>query len=81
VSFAGYSSAYLIAAAVIVVIVVAVIVFLVRRARPSQQQALPSRAAPSSPTAVVCQFCNREYEPSETGGRCPGCGAATPRKR
>jgi hypothetical protein len=72
-----------IAAAVIAVIVIVLAVVLVVRARSRsrQTQALPSPTGPSSPTAIICPFCKREYEPAGTSGRCPGCGAATPRSR
>jgi len=72
-----------IAAAVVAVIVIVVVVVLVVRARSrtGPPQALPGRTGPSSPTAIICPFCKREYEPAETSGRCPGCGAAAPRAR
>jgi len=65
------------AAVIALILIVAIVLVLVGRSRRQPPAALPS--VPSSPTAVVCQFCKREYEPSETGRRCPGCGAATPR--
>jgi len=77
------SSPLLIAVAVVVLVAIVVAVLLVVRARSrsSRPQALPGRVGPASPTAIICPFCKREYEPEETGGRCPGCGAAAPRKR
>jgi hypothetical protein len=70
------------AAAVVLIIIVLAVVLAVRalasRRRP---QALPGPTGPSSPTAITCPFCKREYDPAETGGRCPGCGAAAPRAR
>ena len=79
----GFSSTYLVAAAAVVLVVLVVVVLLAVRARSrtGRRQALPGRVTPPSPTATVCPFCKREYEPAETGGRCPGCGAAAPRKR
>ena len=71
----------LIAAAAVVVVLLAVIVLLVVRSRAADPRAMAGPTGPSSPTAIVCSFCKREYEPAETGGRCPGCGAAAPRKR
>ena len=76
------STIVLVAAAVIVLVAIVMVVLLVRaRSRTRATRALPNRVGPSSPTAVVCPFCKREYEPEETGGRCPGCGAAAPRRR
>jgi hypothetical protein len=77
------TSTVLIAAAAVVLVALLVIVLLAVRARSRSgaAQAPPDQVAPSSPTAIVCSFCKREYDPAETGGRCPGCGAAAPRKR
>jgi hypothetical protein len=79
----GTTSTVLIAAAAVVLVALVVTVLLAVRARSRSgaSQALPGPASPPSPTAIVCSFCNREYDPAETGGRCPGCGAAAPRKR
>jgi len=72
------------AAAVVLILILVVLVVVIRavraRSRPRWPQALPSHV-PLSPTAIVCPFCRREYDPPETGDRCPGCGAAAPRKR
>ena len=69
------------AAVVILILVLVVVILAVRsRSRPRRPQALPSHV-PLSPTAIVCPFCKREYDPPVTGDRCPGCGAAAPRKR
>jgi len=68
------------AAAVILIVIVLAVVLAVRaRSQSGRPQALPGATGPSSPTAIICPFCKREYEPAETSGRCPGCGAATPR--
>jgi hypothetical protein len=83
VTVTGVSSTFLIAAAVVVLVAIVLIVLLAVRARRRSDaaQALPGRVGrPSSPTAIVCSFCKREYDPAETGGRCPSCGAAAPRK-
>jgi hypothetical protein len=69
------------AALVILIVVVLALVLSARaRARRARLRALPSHV-PLSPTVIVCPFCRREYDPPDTGGRCPGCGAAAPRKR
>jgi hypothetical protein len=70
------------AAAVVVIVVVLALVLAVRaRTRSRRPRALPGPAGPSSPTAIICPFCKREYDPAETNGHCPGCGAAAPRAR
>jgi len=69
------------AAAVALVLIVAIVVLAVRARRSSAPRALPGAAGPRSPNAVVCSFCKREYDPGTSGGHCPGCGAATPRRR
>ncbi len=69
-----------VAAAVALVAVVAIVLVLARRGRPSAPALPPATSTPSSPTAITCPFCKREYEPNETAGRCPGCGAAAPRR-
>ena len=69
------------AAVALLVIVLAVVLAVRARSRSRRPQVLQGPTVPSSPTAIVCSFCKREYEPSETGGRCPGCGAAAPRRR
>ena len=68
-------------AVAVIVIVLAVVLAVRARARSRRPQALPGPTGPSSPTAIICPFCKREYDPAETGGRCPGCGAAAPRAR
>jgi hypothetical protein len=72
------STVLIVAALIALAVIVGIVLLIVRASRPRPAAALPS-AAPSSPTAIVCQFCKREYEPSQTGRRCPGCGAASPR--
>jgi hypothetical protein len=70
------------AAAVAVIVIVLAVVLAVRaRSRSGRQQALPGPTGPSSPTAITCPFCKREYDPATTSGHCPGCGAAAPRGR
>jgi hypothetical protein len=68
-------------AVALIILVLVVVLAVLARARSRRPQALPGPTGPSSPTAIVCSFCKREYEPAETGGRCPGCGAAAPRAR
>ncbi|HXM58620.1 MAG TPA: hypothetical protein VOB72_24680 [Candidatus Dormibacteraeota bacterium] len=75
------SSAVLVVAAVIalIVVVVAVVLLVLRaRRRAGQAAALPS-APTGAPGGYVCPFCKRPFEPEQTGGRCPSCGAAAPR--
>lgn len=68
------------AVALLIIILLVVALVLRTRPRPRRPQALPSHV-PLSPTAIVCPFCKREYDPPETGNRCPSCGAAAPRRR
>jgi len=68
-------------AVAVIVIVLAVVLAVRARSQSGRPQALPGATGPSSPTAIICPFCKREYDPAETGGRCPGCGAAAPRSR
>lgn len=79
----GISTTYLIVAAVVLLLVIVAVVLLAVRARSRRvaSPALPTRSGPPSPTAITCPFCKRDYEPAETDGRCPGCGAAAPRGR
>jgi hypothetical protein len=71
----------LLAIALAVVIVVAVVLVLRGRSRAAAVSAPPAAPGPKSPTTMVCPFCKVEYDPAETGGHCPGCGAAAPRRR
>ena len=71
----------LIGAAVVLVVLVVVIALVVVRGRSRPAAPMTGATGPSSPTAIVCSFCKREYEPAQAGGRCPSCGAATPRGR
>jgi hypothetical protein len=78
----GTSTVLIAAVAVVLVALVVIVLLAVRaRSRSGAPQALPGQVGPSSPTAIICSFCKREYDPAETDGRCPGCGAAAPRKR
>jgi hypothetical protein len=72
-----------VAVAVVLVIALLVVLLVVRRSRSRSRgggQPADRGTRPSSPTAIACPFCRREYEPGEAGGRCPGCGAATPKR-
>ena len=70
----------LIAAAALAVVAAAVVVLVVVLGARSRAAAIPEApAGPSSPTAIICSFCKREYEPAESAARCPSCGAAAPR--
>jgi uncharacterized paraquat-inducible protein A len=70
----------LFAAAALVVVAAAVVVLVAVLGARSRAAAMPEAPArPSSPTAIVCSFCKQEYEPAESAGRCPSCGAAAPR--
>ena len=76
------SSAILIAAIVVAVAVIVAAVLLAlgaRRARLPGSGALPPPGEPPA-GAFVCPFCKRPYDPGATGGRCPACGAAAPRR-
>jgi hypothetical protein len=66
-------------AAALVVLVLVVLLVVWARSRSAAPRPAQGATGPSSPTAIVCSFCKREYDPAETGGRCPGCGAAAPR--
>jgi hypothetical protein len=70
------STTPIVVAVVLVLVVLAVVTALVlrRSARPSRD-VLP----PPSEQGFVCPFCKRPYDPPQTGGRCPSCGAAAPR--
>jgi hypothetical protein len=76
------STAILVAAAAAVIVLLALAGVAVRRASrrrevrdtPRQDGRPPARAG------LVCPFCRREYDPGQTGRRCPSCGAATPRR-
>ena len=65
----------------VVLVVLVVLLVLWARSRSAAPRAVTGATGTSSPTAIVCSFCKREYDPAETGGRCPGCGAAAPRRR
>ena len=69
-------TALIVVAVVLVVVALAIVAALVlrRSARPSAH-VLP----PPSEQGFVCPFCKRPYDPAQTGGRCPSCGAAAPR--
>jgi len=77
VSVASLGIPIVIAVLALVVLVVAAV--LVARAIRSA----PDRTAPpdAPPGGFACPFCKRPYDPAQTGGRCPGCGAAAPRRR
>jgi len=76
------STTLLVVAAVVLIVAIVIVLLAVRsRSRGGATPAAPVRTGPSSPTAIVCPFCKREYEPAETDRRCPGCGAAAPRGR
>ena len=68
---------------IVPVVVMALLVILavaVRGARARPDRALPPASANGGEAAagMVCPFCRRRYDPAQAGGRCPGCGAASP---
>jgi hypothetical protein len=77
-------SANLLIVVVIAVVVLALLVVLavaVRAAVARSTNALPPPEDDAGvATGMACPFCKRRYDPSQTGGRCPGCGAAAPRR-
>jgi hypothetical protein len=69
--------------AVLVLLVLAVVLavgLLVVRRGARSPLSLPSASSGEAAGGFVCPFCKRRYDPGQSGGRCPACGAAAPRR-
>jgi hypothetical protein len=79
ISLSSLSAVLVVAALVLIAVIAVVVVLLLRTRRAPRPAALPGSVATNAPGGYVCPFCKRPYEPDQTGGRCPSCGAAAPR--